>query len=202
MAAIRCGIKDGVSRAAFDAPIEDGLQRLVARIVVVEGKVVAKYDRTARLFAEKSHQARQAFNVLAVNLDQDQAIGFFRVDRCVGRFHKRAFSHASRAPQERVVGRQSAGKAVRVVEKDIAHPVHSADQGQVHSGNFGDRDREPGFGVPDEGIRSFKCGFGRGSRCEPFQRFRDARQEGSIILVCRHGKVLGRSLRVASGAAP
>src|SRR3546814_10673190 len=59
----------------------------------------------------------QAFNVFAVNLDQDGAMGRFAVDRAMGGLDQRAFAHAARTPEQGVVGGQAGGKAARIVEQ-------------------------------------------------------------------------------------
>ena len=78
MPAIRGCIEHDILRPPLDATIERRFQRLVRRVLPVEGEVVAEDDGGVRVGLEQSHQHRQALDVLAVDLDQLEGEGAFR----------------------------------------------------------------------------------------------------------------------------
>ena len=79
VAAVGGGVEDDVLGAPLDAAFEHGLERLVARVVLVEGEVVAEHDEAVRAVAQCSKAARQRGDVLAVDLDELQ-VGALRVE--------------------------------------------------------------------------------------------------------------------------
>jgi hypothetical protein len=93
-------IQDDVIGAPLDAALQHRLQRLVGGIITVERQVVAEHDETKIRTAQQIHQCGEAFDILAVNLDQLQPVGRLarRVDAGMRRLHQRGFSHAARAP--------------------------------------------------------------------------------------------------------
>ena len=65
---------------------------------------------------------------------------------------ERALAHAARAPQQRVVGGQAAGEALRIGKQGIAHPVDALQQRKRHAVDLDDGEEGFGLGLPDEGI--------------------------------------------------
>ena len=82
------------------------------------------------------HQAGQALDVLAVDLDQLQPVGRLAIDVDAGmrRLDQRRFAHAARAPQQRVVGGQAVGEALGILDQDVAHPVDALAAGRDRRG--------------------------------------------------------------------
>ena len=78
--------------------------------------------------------------------------GSLRVRHRVHRLHQRGFAHAARAPQHRVVGRQAAGEAQRVVEQDRLLPAPPPAAGDIHARHRGHRHQVRRRGMPDEGV--------------------------------------------------
>ena len=103
--------------------------------------------------AQQLHQRRQAFDVLAVNLDQLQPVGRLAigVDAGMRGLDQRRFAHAARAPQQRVVGGQAIGEALGVLDQDVAHPVDALEQAEIDAADARHR-REPAVRMPDKGI--------------------------------------------------
>ncbi len=66
-------VENDVRRAPFDAAFEHGLERLVARVVVIERKVVAEHDEPMPRRLEQRQAGGQRVDVLAVDLDQLEA---------------------------------------------------------------------------------------------------------------------------------
>ena len=103
--------------------------------------------------AQQVHQGRQALDVLAVNLDQFQAVGRLAVavDAGMRRLDQRRLSHAARAPQQHVVGGQAIGEAFGVLDQDVAHPLDALEQAEIDPADVRHR-RQPSVRVPDEGV--------------------------------------------------
>ena len=74
VAAVRGRVEHDVVRPPLEPAIEDGLQRLVARLVLVEAEVVAEDDEPRVLVRDDPHQPGQGLDVLARDLDQDQPL--------------------------------------------------------------------------------------------------------------------------------
>ena len=140
MAAVRSGIEDDVIGPAFDAAFQHRLQRFVGSVVAVERQIVAKHDEAEFGTAQQVHQRGQAFDILTMNLDQLEVIRRLALDVDIGmrRLHQRGLSHAARAPQQRVVGGQTVGKAFGVLDQDVAHPVDALEQAEVDAADAGD----------------------------------------------------------------
>ena len=74
VAAIGGGVQDDIIGPALDAPFQHRLQRLVGGIVAVERQVVTEHDEMKIRGAQQRHQRRQAFDILAMDLDQFQTL--------------------------------------------------------------------------------------------------------------------------------
>lgn len=72
-AAVAGGVDQQVVAGSSDGTIEDGLQRLVARLAVLEAEVVAEDDEALRSLTHLIHDVRQIHQVCLVHLDQAQA---------------------------------------------------------------------------------------------------------------------------------
>ena len=112
-----------------------------------------------------------------MDLDQRQARGRSRVDRRVHRLDQRGLAHAARAPQHGVVGRQAGGEAQRVVEQDLAQPLHALQQIDIDAADSRHRLEPVAVGVPDEGVGGVEIDRRRRRRRQAFQRFGDAAQQ-------------------------
>ena len=124
-----------------------------------------------------------------MNLDQRQARSA-TVDLGVHRLDQGTLAHAAGAPQERIVGRQAGGEAVRVVEQNVAHPVDSAQQGQRHPAHLGDRMQAVMLRLPDEGGRGLKVVDRGRCRGQPLQRLGDAVELAAKVVVEGHARTI------------
>ena len=115
-------------------------------------------------------QARQALDVLAVDLDQHQAIGRSLVEPGVDRLDQRALAHAAGTPQQRVVGRQAVGEAARVLEQRLGHPLDAAQQVERHAGDPRHRPQPLAPRLPDEGVGCIEVDTQSGGGGGPLQR--------------------------------
>ena len=200
MAAVRGRIQDHVVGPAFDAAFQHRLERLVGRVIAVERQIVAEHDEVERRGAQQRHQRRQRLDILAVNLDQLQAIGRLAIDIDAGmrRLDQRRLAHAARAPQQRVVGGISVGEAFGVLEQDVAHPVDALEQAEIDAVDARDR-RQPPIRVPDEGIGAFQHigarGFGRGGGKAGRDGLQRARDSVRRVMVGRRRWTFCRGLR-------
>jgi hypothetical protein len=170
-------VKDRIGGAAFDAALQRRLERLVAGIVLVEGKVVAEQDHPARTGAQDAQQSGQGVDILAMNLDQHQSIGAFArlVDLFMHRLDQAGLSHAARAPQQRIVGGQPLREMPRVGEQGVALVLHALEQAKIDMGNMRHRDQSALPRLPDKGI-AIRQSLGDRGGGEPFQRIRDPSQ--------------------------
>ena len=117
---------------------------------------------------------RQAGDILAVNLDELQRrrrtparhVGMDRLDQ-------RALAHAARAPEQRIVGRQSAREARGILHQRVAHPVDALEQPERHAIDLGDGQEGLGLRLPDKGLGPVEIGLSRRGRGEPLQGSRD-----------------------------
>ena len=99
------------------------------------------------------------------------------IDRGMRRFDQRRFAHAPRAPEERVVRRQSASEATRILDQKIAHPIDAAQERNVDAVDARDRCERPPVRAPDEGFGRVEIGLrGSGGRVT-LERFGDAAEE-------------------------
>ena len=72
VAAVGGGVEQHVARTALDAALEHGLERFVAGLAGIEGEIVAEQEAAPPAVGQQMEQARQALDVLAVDLDQRQ----------------------------------------------------------------------------------------------------------------------------------
>jgi hypothetical protein len=70
VAPVRSCLKEHICGAPLDSAFERSFERLIARILCVEGEIVAKDEESPFLFAQQRHEARQPANVLAMYLDK------------------------------------------------------------------------------------------------------------------------------------
>ena len=126
--------------------------------------------------AQQVHQGRQALDVLAMNLDQLQAIGRLAVDIDAGmrRLDQRRLAHAARAPEQRVVGGQAVGEAFGVLDQDVAHPVDPLEQAEIDAADARHR-RQPSVGMPDEGVGGCQTTQAPSAEGEAAERWRGDR---------------------------
>src|SRR5882757_4685840 len=177
VATVGRGIEDHVVRPALDAALEHGLQRLVGRVLTVEGEVVAEYQEAALRLADHAEQRRQRGDVLAVDLDQRQRSrrpAHLAVHVGVDGLHDRALAGAARAPQQRVVGRQPLGETPRVLEQGLLLAVDAHQQVELDPVDLGDGFHAVAGRMPDIGFGRCDVGTCGGGRGEPVERFYDA----------------------------
>ena len=180
VAPVRGRVEEHVRRTAFDASLEHRLEGLVRRVAGVERKVVAKDDEPIRRVAHEAHERGQALDVLAMDLDQLEAPGdiLLAVDRGMGGLDQRRFAHAPRAPKKRIVGRQAAGEALRILDQKVAHPIDPAQERKVDAVDALNRRERAAVSAPDEGLGRFEIGFRRMRGREAIEGVGDAAQEG------------------------
>ena len=134
VAPVRRGVEYDVVRPPLDAAFEHGLERFVAGVFGFEREVVAEHDEAVGRPAHQRHQVGQTFDVLAVDFDElERPVTAFapcvrNIDLRVHGLDQRRFAHAARSPQQRVVGRQPAREALRVLQQHIAHAVDALEQ--------------------------------------------------------------------------
>ena len=163
------GIEDDVVGPSLDAAFQRRLQRLVAGVVLVEGKVIAIEQDAAFAGAQHPQQQRQAIDILAVNLDQHQAVLALApgVDLFMHRLDQAGFSHAACTPQQRIVGGQAFGEAPCVGQQGVAlvlYALSSARSTWATSGTATSLPRAP--------TRRRRSGRPRPSGGQPAQRLR------------------------------
>jgi hypothetical protein len=90
-------------------------------------------------------------------------------------FHQRRFSHAARAPQQRIVGRQSAGEAFGILDQRVAHAIDALEQRHSDAVDVRHR-RERAVGLPDIGVGHAEVRRSRAGRRKPLQRVGNTRQ--------------------------
>ncbi len=186
MAAIRRGVEDDILGPAFDAAFEHRLERFVRSVFGVEREIVAEHDEALPGIAQKSHQLRQRLDILAVDFNELERGGrMCRTDRRMGRLDQRGFSHAARAPQQRIVGRQAVREALGILDQEIAHPVDAFEQRHVDTVDAANRCEVAAFRVPDEGLGGGKVERGRRGWGQPFQRGGDTGEHVRAAIV-RH----------------
>jgi hypothetical protein len=74
VAAVRGGVEQQVVRRARHRAVEDALQRLVAGLARLEGKVVAEDDEALAATGDEVDDVGQVDEVVLVHLDQAQAL--------------------------------------------------------------------------------------------------------------------------------
>ena len=200
MAAVRGGVEQRIGRATLKAAIEDGLERFVARLVLVEAQIVTKDDEAGVFAGDPAHQDRQAFNVLAIDLDEDQPLeaGLAKaVDMGMQRLDQRALAHAAGAPQQGVVGAMPTSEMQRVLQQRFGDVVDAAQQFDRDAGDRRHRPQHGFAGVPVIGIRRAQGGRGDHPRGrEGRQALGDTVQRGRDFgegIHVGHGEISGKS---------
>ena len=135
--------------------------------------------------------ARQRGDVLAMDLDQlEVRAGFAQsqlgADLGMRGLDERRLAHAARAPQQRVVCRQSRGEPACIVEQLCRRPVDTLQQLQRNSVDVGDRQEAFGLGQPHEGLCGLEVGRGAARRGNPLQGSGDAVEAGHEVGIERH----------------
>ena len=108
-------------------------------------------------------------------------VGMHRLDQ--GRF-----AHAARAPKQRVVGGQAAGKALGIFGKLRGHGLEALQELERNAVYLTDGLEAFALGLPDERLGSVEIGLDRGRSRQPFQCGGEAlepREEGRFIV--HHG---------------
>ena len=190
MATVGGGIEQHIFRPSLDAAFQRRLQRLVAGVVLVEGKIVAIKQHPARFTAQDAQQQRQCVDVLPVDLDQHQMLrlGPAAIDFFVHGLDQAGFAHAAGAPQKRVVGRQPLGEMAGVGQQDFALRLDAFQQAEIDMGDVRHGDEAPLCRLPHKGAagRQFLRHRGRGHpfqcRGDAFQR-RRVRQAADFIIL-------------------
>ena len=98
MAPVGRRVQHDIARPPLDPAFKHRFQRFVARVVLVERQIVAEEEAAARAAAHQRQQARQARDVLAVDLDQGQRVRPLVIDRGMHRLDEGALAGAARAP--------------------------------------------------------------------------------------------------------
>ena len=152
---------------------------------MVERQVVAEQDEAVRLDPQLIQQPGQGRDILAMDFDQLQLAR--RVGRHFGqhggvdRLHQRAFAHAARAPQQRVVGGKSQRELLGIVQQDVAHMLDAAQQIEIDPADRGDRHQAVALGMPGKGVGQRQVDRRRRRRRQTVERVGDAAQEEIAI---------------------
>src|SRR5262249_8575172 len=152
VAPVRGGVEQDVLRPTLDAAVEHRLQRLVARILLVEREIVAEEEAAPAAAAQATEEAGKGGDILTMDFDQHPRARPRPVELAVHRLDERALAGAAGAPQKDVVGGKARGKAPRIVEQDVAHAVDAAQELEIDAIDRGYRLQPFGIGMPDEGV--------------------------------------------------
>ena len=177
MAAVRGGIEHHIVRPTFDPAIKNGLQGFVMLVIMAERQVIAEQNKPVRRAAQHGQKAAHRGQILAAELNDLQRpalpdhFGMHRLDQT-------GFPHAARAPEQRVVRRQTGGELQRVGQQDVPHPVHPHQQGQRHARDLWHGHQPVRRGMPDKGIGLQEVRHGLRSGAQPLQRLGNADQGG------------------------
>ena len=184
VAAVGGCIEQHILGPAFDAAFQRRLERLVTGVVLVEGKIVAIKQEAALAGAQQPQKLGQAGDILAMHLDQHQtAVALvFGVERGMHRLDQRAFAHAARAPEQRIVGGQAPAETFGVGEQRVALAFHALEQGEVYAGDLGHGNQAALQRLPDIGIAPAGQAFAQRRRRLPLQRLDDPRQDRFLAL--------------------
>jgi hypothetical protein len=98
--------------------------------------------------------------------------------------------HAARAPQQRVVGGKAFGEAGGVIEQHVAHAVDALEQGKRHAIDVGDRQKDLGLGLPDEGVAPIEVGLAWRQRGETLKRAGDPLDQAPNRFLEVHGPLV------------
>ena len=95
-----------------------------------------------------------------------------------------------RAPHEqRVVGGQAAGEALRVLDQKVAHPIDPAQERKVDAVDVRNRGQRAAVGAPDEGLGRLEIGLRGGSGHVAFERLGDAAEKVGLAFERRQGTI-------------
>ena len=128
MSAVAGGVDQHVVAGLRDRAVEDGLQRLVAGLALVEAQVVAVDDEALRPLGDQVHEVRQVGEVRLVHLDQAQALVGEGVQAGLD---QRAFARAARAGQQHVVGGAAGDELRGVAQQALLLRVHFLQVGEL-----------------------------------------------------------------------
>jgi hypothetical protein len=107
-------------------------------------------------------------------MDLDQLEIIAAVD---GRMHgldQRRLAHAAGAPEQRIIGRQSAREPLRVLDQSVAHAIDALEQRHVDAIDVLDRREPTPLRMPHEGVGRGEIRRRRRARSEPFDRLGNA----------------------------
>jgi hypothetical protein len=123
------------------------------------------------------------------------------IDRGMNRLHQRRLPHAACAPEQRVVGGQSARESFGIFEQHIAYAIDALEQRHLDAIHSRDRNEPVPVGVPRERVRRGKLRRSRSRRRQPFERGRDALERaGGTRGFGRYPQARGGGGRTLSGA--
>ena len=132
--------------------------------------------------AQMRQAARQTGDILAVDFDELQRIAPARAAALLHlrmhRLDQRAFAHAARAPEQRIVGRKPAREILRVRKQRAGHPVHRLQQPDGHPVDMRHGQEPVLFRKPRKRVRRGEIRHGRRRRRQALQRFGNAEQCG------------------------
>ena len=168
MAPVRGRVEHDIVGPALDAAFEHRLQRFVAGVLLVEGEIVAEQEAAAGAAAQQREQARQARDVLAVDLDQRQrrpARASALIAACTALTSE--LLPMPRAPHSSTLlaGKPAAKRSVLSsrMSRTRSMPLQQVEIDAVDPLTGSSRR----VGVPDEGVGCVKCwgaGTGAGGR--------------------------------------
>ena len=98
--AVRGRVEEHVVRRRADGTVQDRLQRLVARLVCLEGEIVAEQDEPLGARFQRLHEVRKGDEVVLVDLDQAQALRLVLVQQ---RLDERRLARAPGTGEQHVV---------------------------------------------------------------------------------------------------
>jgi len=88
-----------------------------------EAEIVDEDEEGAHLTAQRRDESGEGGKGAGSDLHQRERLRVLTLHIGDGGAHQSRFSHAARAPQQRVVGREAFGEATRVVEQDVAGAI-------------------------------------------------------------------------------
>src|SRR5215210_6813390 len=112
VAAVGGGVEPHVLGRLLDAAFEEGLERLVLNLVLLEGEVIYEEDKARTAPAQGAEQVRQLFEVLLGELDEPEAA--IRVLAQDG-LYSGGLAGTRQPVQERVVGSEPGEEAFGVL---------------------------------------------------------------------------------------
>ena len=181
--AVRGRVEQHVVGPSFDAALEHGLERLVARVAAVEGEIVAEQQEAARAAAQLLQEQGQRVEVLAMDFDQREFAAGLPADRRMHGFDQRALAGAARAPEQGVVGGKSAGELARVAQQDVARMVDPVQQREIDAIDLRHAFEPALARMPDEGLALARIVAVALRGHEPVERLGDPDQQRAQFLV-------------------